>query len=89
MIIAPGFTNTGIRRHALNAIGLEHVEYIRDDRKLMNPEEVAKWVLIGIRRKMRTKTLSRDGRLTAFLQIIAPRYVDSVYYKKMSKESDL
>jgi short-subunit dehydrogenase len=86
MIIAPGFTATDIRIHALTANGSEQGESPRDERKLMSPEYVAQWVLKGIRKKKRNKLLTWDGRLTALFQRILPEFVDWVYYYEMSKE---
>jgi short-subunit dehydrogenase len=86
MIIAPGFTSTEIRKHALLADGSEQGESPRDEHKLMPPEYVAKWVLKGIRKKKRNKLLTWDGRLTALFQRIFPDFVDWVYYREMSRE---
>jgi short-subunit dehydrogenase len=86
MIIAPGFTSTEIRKHALLADGSEQGESPRDEHELMPPEYVAKWVLKGIRKKKRNKLLTWDGRLTALFQRIFPDFVDWVYYREMSKE---
>jgi short-subunit dehydrogenase len=86
MIIAPGFTTTNIRKHALMADGMEQGESPRDEHKLMSPQYVAKWVLKGIRKKKRNKLLTWDGRLTALFQRIVPELVDWVYYHEMSKE---
>jgi short-subunit dehydrogenase len=86
MIIAPGFTSTEIRKHALTASGAEQGESPRDEKKLMSPEYVAKWVLKGIRKKKRNKLLTWDGRLTALFQRIVPAFVDWVYYYEMSRE---
>jgi short-subunit dehydrogenase len=86
MIIAPGFTSTDIRKHALTSSGAEQGESPRDERKLMSSEYVAKWVLKGIRKKKRNKLLTWDGRLTALFQRIVPSFVDWVYYYEMSKE---
>jgi short-subunit dehydrogenase len=86
MIIAPGFTTTDIRKHALLADGSEQGESPRDEHKLMPPEYVAKWVLRGIRRKKRNKLLTWDGRFTALFQRIVPKLVDLAYYYEMSKE---
>jgi dehydrogenase/reductase SDR family protein 7B len=86
MIIAPGFTSTEIRKHALLADGSEQGESPLDEHKLMSPEYVAKWVLKGIRKKKRNKLLTWDGRLTALFQRIVPEFVDWVYYREMSKE---
>jgi short-subunit dehydrogenase len=59
MIIAPGFTTTEIRKHALNASGSEQGESPLDEGSLMSPEYVAKWILKGIRKKKRNKRILR------------------------------
>jgi len=86
MIIAPGFTTTDIRKHALLANGEEQGESPRDEHKLMPPEYVAKWILKGIRKRKRNKLLTRDGRLTALFQRILPELVDRIYYWEMARE---
>lgn len=86
MIIAPGFTSTEIRKHALTASGAEQGESPLDERSLMSPEYVARWVLKGIKKKKRNKLLTWDGRFTALFQRIVPELVDWVYYYEMSKE---
>jgi NADP-dependent 3-hydroxy acid dehydrogenase YdfG len=87
MIIAPGFTSTEIRKHALNANGEEQGQSHRDEGKLMSPEYVAKCVLKGIRKKKRIKLLTLDGKLTALFQRIVPDFVDCAFYHEMSRES--
>jgi short-subunit dehydrogenase len=86
MIIAPGFTASEIRKHALIADGTEQGESPRNEQKLKTPEYVAKWVLKGIRKKKRNKLLTWDGRLTALFQRIIPEAVDWAYYIEMSRE---
>lgn len=88
MIIAPGFTASEIRKHALTADGTEQGESPREEGKLMSPEYVAKWVLKGIRKKKRNKILTWEGRFTALFQRIIPAVVDWAYYIEMSKEPD-
>jgi short-subunit dehydrogenase len=87
MIIAPGFTATDIRKHALTADGSEQGKSPKDEQRLMSAEYVAAWVLKGIKRKKRNKLLTWDGRLTALFQRIVPQFVDWVYYLEMSKEA--
>jgi short-subunit dehydrogenase len=86
MIIAPGFTSTEIRKHALTASGTEQGESPKEEEKLMSPEYVAKWVLKGIRKKKRNKLLTWEGKLTALFQRIIPTFVDWAYYIEMSRE---
>jgi short-subunit dehydrogenase len=86
MIIAPGFTSTEIRKHALIANGEEQGESPRNEHSLMSPQYVARWVLKAIRKKKRNKLLTWDGRLTALFQRIVPAFVDWAYYYEMSRE---
>jgi short-subunit dehydrogenase len=86
MIIAPGFTSTEIRKHALNANGTEQGSSPLDEKSLKPPEYVAKWVLKGIRKKKRNKLLTWDGRLTALFQRIIPEVVDRAYYNEFARE---
>ena len=58
MIIAPGFTATEIRIHALNADGTEQGKSPLNEESLTTPEYVAKWVLKGISKKKRNKLLT-------------------------------
>jgi len=86
MILAPGFTSTEIRKHALTANGSEQGKSPKDEHTLTSPEYVAKWVLKGIIKKKRNKLLTWDGRFTALLQRIVPTLVDLGYYRAMLKE---
>ncbi|MBE0674483.1 MAG: SDR family oxidoreductase [Bacteroidales bacterium] len=88
MIIAPGFTSTEVRIHALTANGSEQGESPRDERKMDTPEHVAQWIVKGIVKKKRNKLLTWEGRLTAMFQRILPDFVDWVYYREMSREQD-
>jgi short-subunit dehydrogenase len=88
MIIAPGFTATEIRLHALLGDGSEQGHSPRDEKHLASPEFVARWILKGIRKKKRNKILTWEGKLTALFQRIIPLFVDSTYYKVFSKEPD-
>ncbi|NSW93360.1 MAG: SDR family oxidoreductase [Bacteroidales bacterium] len=86
MIIAPGFTATEIRKHALTADGSEQGESPRKEERLKSPEYVAKWVLKGIRKRKRNKILTWDGRITALFQRILPGVIDWAYYIEMARE---
>jgi short-subunit dehydrogenase len=88
MIIAPGFTASEVRLHALTADGSEQGESPRDEKKMDSPEFVAKWIIKGIRKRKRNKLLTWEGRLTAMFQRILPDFVDWVYYREMSREAN-
>jgi short-subunit dehydrogenase len=87
MIIAPGFTTSDVRMHALTADGSEQGESPRDEHRMDTPEHVARWVIKGIRKKKRNKLLTMEGKFTAFFQRIVPGFVDWVYYQVMSREA--
>jgi short-subunit dehydrogenase len=86
MILAPGYTESEIRKHALLADGSEQGSSPRNEEKLMSPQYVAKWVLKGIRKKKRNKILTWEGRITALFQRIVPTLIDRVYYDSISRE---
>jgi short-subunit dehydrogenase len=88
MVIAPGFTSTEIRKHALLADGSEQRESQMDEQKLMSPEYVAKWILKGVLKNKRNKILTLEGRLTALFQRIIPHTVDKIYYNSLSREKN-
>jgi len=86
MIIAPGFTTSEVRKHALLADGTEQGNSPREEKKMMSPEFVARWILKGIRKKKRNKIMTWTGRFTALLQRIIPAVVDYAYYLEMKRE---
>jgi short-subunit dehydrogenase len=88
MIIAPGFTASEVRKHALMADGSEQGNSPREEKKMMSPEHVARWVLKGIRKRKRNKIMTWTGRLSALLQRIIPGVVDYAYYLEMKREPD-
>lgn len=88
MIIAPGFTTSEVRKHALTANGTEQGISPREEGRMMSPEHVARWVLKGIRKRKRNKILTWEGRFTALLQRIIPDIVDYAYYLEMKKEPE-
>lgn len=88
MVIAPGFTATEIRKHALLADGSEQGHSPRKEEELMTPYYISRWVLKGIKKKKRNKILTWEGRLTALFQRIIPEVVDRSYYIAFSREPD-
>jgi short-subunit dehydrogenase len=86
MVVAPGFTASEIRKHALLADGTEQGESPRDENHLMSPQFVARSIIKGIKRKRRNKILTWEGKLTALFQRIIPRVVDQAYYNELAKE---
>ena len=86
LIACPGFTATDIRNTALNASGQVHGESPRDEKKMMSAEEVANAILKAVRHRRRDLVLTREGKLTVFLNKFIPGILDRVVYNHMAKE---
>jgi len=77
MVIAPGFTASDIRKHALNANGQEQNETPRQESNMMR-----------IKRRKRNKILTLEGQIIALFQRILPEQIDALVYRNMSKEAN-
>ncbi len=88
MVIAPGFTSSEVRKHALNAKGNEQGETPRVEEKMMSAERVAEILIRSIRKKKRNKILTFTGQAIALLQRIIPEQVDYMVYRGMVNEPD-
>lgn len=86
MVIAPGFTASEVRKHALNAKGEEQGETPRKEDKMMSPERVAQILVRSIRKKKRNKILTLEGQIIALFQRILPEQIDALIYNGMAKE---
>lgn len=88
MVACPGFTASNVRFAALTADGSQQGETPRDEAKMMTPEEVARIVVRGIRRRKRLCLMEIEGRATHFVKKFAPGFLDRMFYRVMSKEPD-
>lgn len=88
MIIAPGFTASNIRKTALVADGTAQGETPRDENKMMSAEEVAEYLIKGIKNRKRTVILTTQGKLTVLLSKFFPSWMDKMIYNHMSKEEN-
>ena len=86
MIFAPGFTASNIRNVALTADGTRQGETPRDEDKMMSAEEVARRMLVGIRKEKAQIILTPIGKITVLLNKFFPRLVDRLEYNYMKKE---
>ncbi len=88
MIVAPGFTQSNIRKSALVADGSTQGESPRLEEKMMSAEEVARHIAIGIKKRRRTVILTAQGNLVFLLKKFVPSLLDKLSYNHMSKEGD-
>lgn len=86
MVVAPGFTESNIRRTALNFDGSEQGDSPLDEGNLMSAEEVALHIYKGIMRRKRAIVLTLQGKLVLLLNKFCPRLLDIAEYNTMKRE---
>jgi short-subunit dehydrogenase len=86
-VVAPGFTESNIRKTALTANGLEQGETPLNEKSLMSAEKVAKRIYKAVKNHRRQLILTFfEGKLAVFLKQWFPRLVDWQTYRHMAKE---
>jgi short-subunit dehydrogenase len=88
LVVCPGFTNTAIRQASLTADGSAQGQSPREEGKMMTAEEVAEQTVLAMEKRQRTLVLTRQGKLTVFLNKWLPAWMDGMVYKHMAKEPD-
>jgi len=86
LVVAPGFTSSNIRKVALTQDGSEQGATPRDEDKMMSAEEVAEHILTAIQKRKRDLVLTRQGKLTVFLNKWIPSIMDGLVFNHMAKE---
>jgi short-subunit dehydrogenase len=86
LILCAGFTKSDIRKKALTANGQPQGFTPREEEKMMQPEDVAKAIVRSLRRNRNYVILTLEGKMTALVKRIAPRFIEYAAYKKMLKE---
>lgn len=84
----PGFTATNIRKHSLTKDGSEQGESPRDEEKMMTAEECAHHIYRATLKRKRSLVLTRQGKLTVFLNKWLPGLTDRLVYNVMAKEEN-
>jgi short-subunit dehydrogenase len=88
LICCPGFTASNIRNTALAKDGKAQGESPRDEGKMMQPEEVADALINAIEKRKRTLVLTRQGKMTHWVNKFFPGWLDKKVYALLAKESD-
>lgn len=88
MVACPGFTASNIRNTALSQDGSAQGESPRDEQKMMTSEEVARRIYKGVIKRKRDLIMTRQGKLTVFLNKRFPKFMDKMVYNHMAKEDD-
>lgn len=86
LIMCAGFTKSDIRKKALTANGDPQGFTPREEEKMMKPEDVAKAIYKALRKKRNYVILTLEGKMTALVKRIAPRFLEHAAYIKMAHE---
>lgn len=88
LIACPGFTASEIRTRSLTGDGSAQGESPRDESRMMSAEEVALKIYKAVIRRKRDLVLTKEGKLTVWLNKFFPSMMDKVVYDHMAKEPD-
>ena len=88
MVACPGFTTSNIRVAALAKDGEAHGETSMEEGKMMTAEEVAHRIANGIFSRKRTLIMTRQGKLTVWLNKLFPTLTDNLVFKHFTKEKN-
>jgi short-subunit dehydrogenase len=88
LIMCAGFTKSDIRKKALTADGSPQGFTPREEERMMLPEDVAKAIVRAIKRKRNYVILTLEGKMTALVKRIAPRFLEYAAYLKMANEPE-
>ena len=88
LIACPGFTESNIRKSALNASGNSQAESPRKEDKMMSAEEVADEIYRACVKRADTLVLTKEGKAAVFLSKFFPKIIQRMVYNKMKKEPD-
>jgi len=84
----PSFTASNIRNLALTDDGSPQGQSPREEGKMMTAEEVANHIFNAVEKRKRTLILTRQGKLTVFLNKFLPKLADKLVYNHMAKEEN-
>ena len=88
LIACPGYTASNIRNVALNNEGKAQSETPLDESKLMQPEEVARYITQAVIHRKRTLVLTAQGKMAVLLNKFFPALTDKLVYNTIAKEPD-
>jgi len=88
LVAAPGFTATNIRNSALSKDSTKQGSSPRNEKKMMQPEDVAECIYKAVLKRKRDLVLSSEGKLTVWLDKLFPSFMDKMVYNHMAKEKN-
>ena len=86
LVACPGYTESNIRKKALNAKGESQDDSPLNEGSIMTAEEVAKRLLKAIDRRKKRLTLTVEGKLAVHIAKFFPAWVEKKVFNKVSSE---
>lgn len=86
LVACPGFTESKIRERALTAFATPQGQSPLDEGKIMSAETVATHLADAIAGRRRDLILTRQGKLTVWLNKLAPGLMDRLVFNHFKKE---
>ncbi len=87
MWVSPGFTASNIRAVALGASGRAQGETPLDEAGLMSAQECAHRILQAVASRKRSVVMTRQGKLTVWLNKLLPGLADRLVFRHFEKEA--
>lgn len=86
--IFPGYTQSNIRKTALNANAMAQAESPLNESKLMSAEKVAFYIYKMVVNRRKYHVITFAGKLMYWINKIFPTFIDKLVYKVVSKEKN-
>ncbi len=88
LIVHPGFTESSIRKNALNKMGVSQKESPRNEKEMMPAVKVAKSIAKAYIKGERSLVLTRQGKFAVWMYKVFPLIADLLIYNQMASELD-
>lgn len=86
LLACPGYTESNIRKTALDASGRSQGESPLNESKIMSAEVVAEAIAKAIELRKNNLVLTMEGRMAVFLSKFFPGFINRMVFKKVSAE---
>jgi len=88
LLACPGFTASNIRKNAFGKDGEIQGESPRNEHAMMQPDEVARHIFKAIKKRKRDLVLTRQGKITLWMNKLFPSITDKLVFNHMASEAD-
>jgi NAD(P)-dependent dehydrogenase (short-subunit alcohol dehydrogenase family) len=86
LVACPGYTESNIRKKALNAKGESQGESPLNEGSIMPASEVAKRLIRAVEKRKRRLTLTTEGKLAVHTAKFFPSFVEGLVFKRVTSE---